>query len=610
MLDPKQNRVDYGSQLAPPDGYELSAAIGTTYSLDMEALMLIPVSLFYAQPIEGNPDQIRYDMLDAITNASKKITLFCQKGQIKVPKKYHPLMAYWENGIVQVQMKKDNESFHPKVWIARYEKEDRAAVYRFMVTSRNLTCDQSWDMAFSTMGVVGNEAVEENQSLIDFIEQLYSNTKKRIDRKFLFELAKVKFKLPDGVQQIKFHPIGINHRFKNKAIVKSPLVFEDWDQLLIVSPFLDNKTLEHFKQKTKKPISLFSSKEALDGIDRTVLKNKFELWKFSPVLEHAINLDTVDEASIEGVEHGLHAKFFIGVKEGKSNWFIGSANCTDPAMERNIEFLIRLVSEGKDRFKPFSIKKQLTGEPADSKGIKLFEPYDLEEEKGRTSTSNHDLQIRKLKYSVSKAKLLGKIEESEQRSSFGFFISYDARKLKLEEDYKITLKPLVENSKKPYLIKAGEINEINSFGPYSEAELSPFVVFTIYKDDIQLSSFLLEMDVELPESRLGRIFSLIIDNRDKFLKYLTFLLTGEETSLISDPNVKKPADGNSGKNGFLDGTPLFEKMMLASSRNPSKLKAVDDLVERLKSEKQEEKEIIDDEFEKFWSIFKEFVPKG
>ena len=90
MLDPKQNGVDYGSQLAPPDGYELSTAIGTTYSLDLEALMLIPVSLFYAQPIEGNPDQIRYDMLNAITNASKKITLFCQKGQIKVPKKYHP----------------------------------------------------------------------------------------------------------------------------------------------------------------------------------------------------------------------------------------------------------------------------------------------------------------------------------------------------------------------------------------------------------------------------------------------------------------------------------------------------------------------------------------
>jgi len=370
------------------------------------------------------------------------------------------------------------------------------------------------------------------------------------------------------------------------------------------------KTLEHFKQRTRKPIALFSSKEALDRIDRAVLKNKFEPWKFSLVLENAINFDTVDEASSEGLEQGLHAKFFLGLKDGKSNWFIGSANCTDPAMERNIEFLVRLVSEGKDRFKPFSIKKQLTGELADSKSIKLFEPYDLEEGVDQGPTLNLDLQVRKLKYVVSKAKLQGRIEESEQRSSFRFSITYDARKLKLEEGFSITLKPLVESSKKPYLLKVGEMNEISSFGPYSEAELSPFVVFTIYKDDIRMSSFLLEMEVELPESRLGRIFSLIIDNREKFLKYLTFLLTGEETSLISDSDMKKSAIGNAGKNGGLDGTPLFEKMMLASSRNPSKLKAVDDLVERLKSEKQEEKEIIDNDFEKFWSIFKEFVPKG
>lgn len=609
MLDPKQNRVDYGSQLAPPDGYELSTAVGTTYSLDLEALMLIPVSLFYAQPIEGNPDQIRYDMLDAITNASKKITMFCQKGQVKVPKKYHPLMAYWENGIVQVQMKKENESFHPKVWIARYEKEGKAAVYRLLVTSRNLTFDQSWDMAFSTMGVVDKETIEDNQPLVDFVEHLYSNSKKRVDRKFLSELAKVKFKLPEGVQQMKFHPIGIKGGSQNRVKIISPLVFEDWDQLLIVSPFLDKKTLDHFRQRTRKPIALFSSKEALDGIERSILQNKFELWKFSPVLEHAINLETVDETLEEGVEQGLHAKFFIGVKEGKSNWFIGSANCTDPAMERNIEFLVRLVSEGKDRFKPFSIKKQLTGEQADSKGIKLFEPYDLEEERDQASILNLDLKIRKLKYAISKAKLQGNVEKSDQSSSYIFSMTYDARKIKLDDGFSITLKPLVENAKKPCQIKVGEVNEIRLFGPYSEAELSPFVVSMIYKDDIRLSTFLLEMDVKLPESRLGRIFSLIIDNRDKFLKYLTFLLTGEESSLISDSDLKNAPDGNAGKNGLSDGTPLFEKMMLASSRNPSKLKSVDELVERLKSENPEEKQIIDDDFEKFWSIFKEFVPK-
>ncbi len=51
MLHPKNNRIDYGEQLIPPDGYELAHAIGTTYSLDLEALMILPVALFYAQKL-------------------------------------------------------------------------------------------------------------------------------------------------------------------------------------------------------------------------------------------------------------------------------------------------------------------------------------------------------------------------------------------------------------------------------------------------------------------------------------------------------------------------------------------------------------------------------
>ena len=104
MLHPKYNRIDYGEQLNPPDGYELSYAVGTSYSLDLEALMILPVALFYAQKLDGNPDVLRYDMLDAITKATDKITVFYQNGQLKVPQKYHYLMAYWENGIQPVTM--------------------------------------------------------------------------------------------------------------------------------------------------------------------------------------------------------------------------------------------------------------------------------------------------------------------------------------------------------------------------------------------------------------------------------------------------------------------------------------------------------------------------
>ena len=115
MLHPTKNRLDYGAQLVPPQGYQLHYAIGTTYSLDLEALMLIPVAMFYSQDLDINADSIRYDMLDALTKAADRITIFCQKGKIKVPSSYHHLIAYWEKGICEIAMKNHLSSFHPKV---------------------------------------------------------------------------------------------------------------------------------------------------------------------------------------------------------------------------------------------------------------------------------------------------------------------------------------------------------------------------------------------------------------------------------------------------------------------------------------------------------------
>jgi len=162
MLHPKQNRIDYGSQLVPPEGYQLETAIGTTYSLDLEALMILPVALFYAQPLDGDPAELRYDMLDAITKAADKITIYCQKAQIKVPLKFHHLLAYWEKGIQEVQMPLYTQSFHPKAWVIRYTHDSLPPVYRLLVTSRNLTFARDWDVAFSTDGTVGKEEIKQN----------------------------------------------------------------------------------------------------------------------------------------------------------------------------------------------------------------------------------------------------------------------------------------------------------------------------------------------------------------------------------------------------------------------------------------------------------------
>ena len=43
--DSNRDRTDYGGILMPPDGYRLDRAVGTTYSLDLEALTAVAICL-------------------------------------------------------------------------------------------------------------------------------------------------------------------------------------------------------------------------------------------------------------------------------------------------------------------------------------------------------------------------------------------------------------------------------------------------------------------------------------------------------------------------------------------------------------------------------------
>ncbi len=85
MLKPEKNRLDYGELLSPPEGYKLDRAVGTTYSLDIETLISIPVALAFAQTLDSNSSRDRLHILEGISKCSKNIQIYCQRGQILVP---------------------------------------------------------------------------------------------------------------------------------------------------------------------------------------------------------------------------------------------------------------------------------------------------------------------------------------------------------------------------------------------------------------------------------------------------------------------------------------------------------------------------------------------
>jgi len=534
--------------------------------------------------------------------------VYYQNGQLKVPHNYHHLMAYWEKGIQPVTMPHYASSFHPKVWVIRYEGKGLAPKYRVLVTSRNLTFARDWDMAFATDGEVSDKEQPKNKPLVHFLQYLNTAGKKSVPAAFLNDLLKVKFDLPEKFDAFKFVPIGIPNIETGKPYTNPITVAKAlWDEMLIVSPFIDKTTLDSIYEATSKTPYLLSRKEELDSIDEVTLK-QLECWQFNTYFEKAEFNPDFEDGGSEPLPQNLHAKLFVAMQDRVPYWYLGSANCSDPAQGRNIEFGVELKAGNWAGLKTKDIFKALT-DPAKSEGITLFTPYTFEARVSVEEQKSIDLATRKIKYDLTQLPIKGKAVLIEGGTAYELSIEIDASHFTFPKGFEVKVKPLPENQKAGEAIKTEKINRIDNFGGYAETALSIFLVFEIAKDSHVHSQFLLPMEIELPNSRLNKIFSAIIDSRERFLKYLTFLLTGEETDLIGNAHGKKDKKPGTGNDAWaFTGTPVYEKLLIASSRFPDKIKSIDTLIQRLKEETTElDEPIITAEFEDFWNVFQTFI---
>ena len=603
MLHPKNNRIDYGEQLIPPEGYELTSAIGTTYSLDLETLMVLPVALFYSQLLDESTDNLRFDMLESITRASEKITVYYQSGQLKVPNKYHHLMAYWEQGIVPVTMPNHVSSFHPKIWIVRYDKKGDPTIYRMLVTSRNLVNNRDWDIAFASDGVVQEKEDKRNDPLVHLLEYLNA-TDRRISSSFISDLRKAKFEIPHPFTKLKFHPVGVSNVLMNQRY-KNPLTESNtsWKEMLIVSPFVDDVTLKKLQNSVERTPVLLSRKSELDCVGEEVLRG-FSNWQFSRYIEEGERHTELEEG-VESMDQNLHAKLFVTDKGVSQSWYLGSANCTDPAQGRNVEFMIELITN-KSAAGPKQVLKQLTSEK-DGDAC-LFTPYSFLDRHPALLQKQIELEVRKIKYDLSCQEFRGDATRIIDGTAFDLTIEVDLTSFKLPEAYEILIRPLPEKHRSAQKIYPGNHNRIKEFKGYTETMLSPFIEVQIWRDGLLCGAFLLTMDIILPESRLNKIFTSIIDSSEKFLKYLTFLLTGEDAELINSAVGAVDRLGIGLKSNSLDSIPVFENMMIAASRSPDKLNAINTLIDRIKKEAiGNDEQIISEEFEEFWGVFRKYL---
>ncbi len=147
MLEPGL-RLQLGEALRPPPGARLVTAVGTTYTLDLNALLAVPAALA-THPVDDRPDgddaaaADPVALLESVRRHAECVTMFCQAGGIRVPPRGRPVFAWLEESVIE-RWAPGGGVFHPKTWTLEYEG-DGGLAHRFVCLSRNTTFDSSWD---------------------------------------------------------------------------------------------------------------------------------------------------------------------------------------------------------------------------------------------------------------------------------------------------------------------------------------------------------------------------------------------------------------------------------------------------------------------------------
>lgn len=107
---------------------------------------------------------------------------------------------------------------------------------------------------------------------------------------------------------------------------------------------------------------------------------------------------------------------------------------------------------------------------------------------------------------------------------YDLIIHCDATCLSLPSLFTVRLKPLPDTTARPKDLLTGKINKMADFKGYSELQLSPYLEAHVCYQGTAIKSFITEMQIDLPGTRMDKIFRSIIDDKEKFFKYLAFLL--------------------------------------------------------------------------------------
>ena len=642
MLPPDSRRTAL-EMIRAPAGYRLDFAVLTTYTLDLEALLALPLSTL-AHP-DGGLEELLAEPLrlhQAIREAGDRVHVFVDATGIGVPRRARPLYSMLEPSVHAVRAP-NGGAFHPKVWVARFAASDDTEAadvrLRVVVLSRNITFDRSWDVALTSEATPqSRRRAAASGPLGDLLRALPElavdggarDVTERV-RELADQAARCAFPAPDGFDSpVAFHALGLSRRrtaWRRLA---------NGNRTLAMAPFVNRTGLDAVRGPSGGERILVSRQDELDKLSDDALAEWTQVFVLADAAQGepedpedgasdgdagsddgasdgaadpeggpghvrpAATRTAGDRAAPDAADDpgarpsGLHAKM-VAVEHGWDvTWYVGSANLTEAAFDGdNVEMMASVTGkkgrkggatgQGIDRF-------LYGGSGKDGGFEKLCEPY------RRTEPADEDPED---------------VTAARKRLEA-------ARDALVDADLRVTCAPSDETWT---LTVAGAADlpatdvEVAAW-PVSVAEdqarpldepprwrlpvprLTTFIAFRLRVpvkgvDDVRMTLRL--PATGMPADRVHQILRGLLDSPEKFLAFLRALLGGLDAVAAwaqDGAGTRDPADWGIGTGGET----LLDDLVRTASRDPDRLKPARRLIEDLRKTKEGRRIVPDDLF--------------
>lgn len=596
MLRPSKDRLDYSKLLSPPPGYETAFAVGTTYSLDLDALIGASISLALSESIDSVSKDEPIYLLTAINKIAEKILIFNEAGQIKSPNKSNKLHMFLEEMVSEILIENQG-SFHPKFWLIKYENNSGNNIYRSIILSRNLTFDRSWDVAVSIEGQIekddpGNEIHEKSKPLSDFLKALVDlpkrndldNAKKEQVLALAEEILKVEFKLDQKeFRDYSFEPLGIPG-----YPIEHTNLFTTYNELFMITPFLSAGIIEKFNSlalTNKNFNTLITRKSELYKLDQEKT-SKFNVYTLKDTIVDGENLISEYDKNEELTaiqSQDIHAKVYLKTKKSNSELFLGSLNASHNASYRNIEFMFKLYGK-REYINVEKLQEDLFGKEETENPFELVEI--ILRKKPEESVSDN---LEKLIKEICRIKSVAKIIEAEDRYSLEINFK------NLESSKGISICPLLLDKEKKQ-----NLSERILFENLKIDKLSEFYIVSASSGDHSVERVIKIKTENMPQARISTVVNNIIKDKNGFVEYLSFIL-GDDYLFSMIENSQASGNGLWSSSGEIIPA-IYEKMLKAAVHSKNKLKEIKGLIDLIT-----DKNLIPDNFEELYRVFEKAI---